>query len=201
MSLLELRTLDFLDSIAGPEPTPGGGSAAALAGATAAALVEMVCSMSKTRGGLPQERARLDAAKAAAGEAGARLRLLVDQDADAYDSVVAAYGMPKATEDEKGRRRSSVALAMKRATEIPLGTAEACLVVLKAAQEAAAHGNPNALSDARAGAALAWAGLVGALENVRINAAAEGWGKNALDRADTLQLDAQQRARELKLLR
>lgn len=200
MSLLELRTAAFLDRIAGPEPTPGGGSTAALAGALAAALVEMVCSMSKTRSGLPQDRARLDAAKAVAREAGARLRLLVDQDAAAYDAVVAAYRLPKASDEEKGRRRASVAEAMKRATQTPLGTAEACLIVLKAAQEAASHGNPNALSDARAGAALAWAGLVGALENVRINAAAEGWGKSALDRADTLQLDAQERARELKLL-
>ena len=200
MSLLELRGVDFLDRIAGPEPTPGGGSAAALAGATAAALVEMVCSMSKTRSGPAQDRARRDAAKAGAREAGTRLRLLVDQDAAAYDAVVAAYRLPKASEEEKGRRRTAVALAMKRATETPLGTAEACLIVLKAAQEAASHGNPNALSDARAGGALAWAGLVGALENVRINAAAEGWGKGALDRADALQLDAEKRARELKLL-
>lgn len=200
MSLLELRTATFLDRIAGPEPTPGGGSTAALAGAAAAALVEMVCSMSKTRSGLSQDRARLDEVKAVAREAGARLRLLVDQDAAAYDAVVAAYRLPKASEEDKDRRRTAVALAMKRATETPLGTAEACLTVLKAAQEAASHGNPNALSDARAGAALAWAGLVGALENVRINAAAEGWGRMALDRADTLQLDAQERARQLKLL-
>lgn len=200
MSLLELRTATFLDRIAGPEPTPGGGSTAALAGAAAAALVEMVCSMSKTRSGLSQDRARLDEVKAVAREAGARLRLLVDQDAAAYDAVVAAYRLPKASEEDKDRRRTAVALAMKRATETPLGTAEACLTVLKAAQEAASHGNPNALSDARAGAALAWAGLVGALENVRINAAAEGWGRMALHRADTLQLDAQERARQLKLL-
>jgi formiminotetrahydrofolate cyclodeaminase len=201
VSLLQLSTAQFLDRIAGPEPTPGGGSAAALAGAMAAALVEMVCGMPKTRSGRPEERARLDAAKKTAGGAGARLRQLVDEDAAAYDAVVAAYRQPKATEAEKARRTAQVALAMKRATEVPLATAEACLVVLEAAREAADHGNPNALSDARTGAALAWAGLTGALENVRINAAPEGWGESALARADSLQRDAQERVRELKLLR
>lgn len=200
MALLQLSAAQFLDRIAGPEPTPGGGSAAALAGAMAAALVQMVCGMPKTRSGRPEERARLDAAQAAACGAGARLRLLVDEDAAAYDAVVAACRQPKATEAAQARRKASVALAMRRATEVPLGTAEACLVVLQAAREAADHGNPGALSDARTGAALAWAGLAGALENVRINAAPEDWGKSALLRADSLQREAEERVRGLKLL-
>lgn len=201
MALIELRTIDFLDRIAGPEPTPGGGSAAALAGATGAALVEMVCGLGKTRLGVPEERPRLDAARAGAKDAGARLRSLIDEDALAYDAVLAAFRLPKASEDEKTRRKAAVAAAMKRATEVPLSTAEACLVVLKAAQEAARHGNPSALSDARTGAALAWAGLAGALENVRINAPEEGWGASVLGRADALEQEAQERARELKLFR
>jgi formiminotetrahydrofolate cyclodeaminase len=200
LSLLQLPAAQFLDRIAGPEPTPGGGSAAALAGAMAAALVEMVCAMPKTRSGRPEERARLDAARTAASGAAARLRKLVDDDAAAYDAVVAAYRLPKASQAEKTSRKTSVALAMKRATEVPLFTAEACLEVLAGAREAVDHGNPNALSDARTGAALAWAGLVGALENVRINAAPEGWGESALARADSLQREAQERVRELKLL-
>jgi hypothetical protein len=72
--------------------------------------------------------------------------------------------------------------------------------VLKAAQEAVAHGNQNAFSDARTGAALAFAGLVGAIENVRINAPQEGWGGQALGRVDALQHEARQRVSELKLL-
>jgi formiminotetrahydrofolate cyclodeaminase len=161
----------------------------------------MVCAMPKTRSGRPEERARLDAARAAAGGAGLKLRQLVDEDAAAYDAVIAAYRQPKTSEAEKARRKAVVAAAMKRATEVPLGTAEACLLVLQAAREAADHGNPNAVSDARTGAALAWAGLIGALENVRINAAPEGWGESALRKAESLQRDAQERVRELKLLR
>jgi formiminotetrahydrofolate cyclodeaminase len=200
VSLLKLQTGRFLDRIASPDPTPGGGSVAALAGAAGAALVEMVGGMSKTRAGLPEERKRLDAAKAAAREAGARLRLLVDEDKDAYDAVVAAYRMPKATEPQKQARKAKVGVAMKRATEVPLATAEACLLVLNAARDAAANGNPNALSDARTGAALALAGLVGAVANVRINAPQEGWGAQALGRADALLREGRERVAELKLL-
>jgi formiminotetrahydrofolate cyclodeaminase len=177
--LLSLPAEDLLDRFASPDPTPGGGSAAALAGALGAALVSMVCAMPKTRTGAALERARLDAALAWAREAGERLRALVQEDTRAYDAVVAAYRLPKGTDGEKAARKSSIAVAMARATEVPLETAEACLVVLKSAEEAASHGNPNALSDARTGAALAWAGLVGAAENVRINAASLAEGNRA----------------------
>ncbi|MFI5006279.1 MAG: cyclodeaminase/cyclohydrolase family protein [Solirubrobacterales bacterium] len=169
--LLALPAAELLDRFASPDPTPGGGSAAALAGALGAALVSMVCAMPKTRTGAAPERARLDAALAWAREAGERLRALVEEDTRAYDAVMAAYRLPKGTDEEKAARKAAIAGAMVRATEVPLETAEACLVVLKAAEEAVSHGNPNALSDARTAAALGWAGLVGAAENVRINAA------------------------------
>lgn len=169
MSLLALTAAELLDRFASPDPTPGGGSAAALAGATAAALVAMVCRMPKTRTGDPAERARLDGALARAVEAGDRLRRLVDEDASAYDAVVAAHRRPKATDEEKATRKRAVEAAVAGATEVPLQTAEACLAVLAAAGQAAADGNANAASDARTAAALAWAGLRGAAENVRIN--------------------------------
>ena len=184
--LLSLPAADLLDRFASPDPTPGGGSAAALAGALGAALVSMVCAMPKTRTGAVPERARLDAALAWAREAGERLRALVQEDARAYDAVVAAYRLPKGTDEDKAARKSAIAAAMARATEVPLETAEACLVVLKSAEEAVLHGNPNALSDARTGAALGWAGLVGAAENVRINAASLPEG----DRAAAFRVEA-----------
>src|SRR4029079_3740019 len=82
---------------------------------------------------------------------------------------VVALVLPKATEPEKAARKEAIAAGLRRATEVPLDSAEACLVVLRAAVEAAAHGNPNALSDARTAGALCRAGLLGALENVAIN--------------------------------
>jgi len=95
--LLSLSTTDLLDRFASQDPTPGGGSAAALAGALAAALVEMVANLPKTRTGAPEEREKLDDAKASAGKAGARLRQLVDLDTEAYNGVTAAYRLPKAS--------------------------------------------------------------------------------------------------------
>jgi formiminotetrahydrofolate cyclodeaminase len=169
LPLLDLPLRALLDRFASPDPTPGGGSAAALSGALGAALVAMVCAMEKTRSGAPAERERLDEAGPRAREAGERLRRLVDEDSAAYDAVMAAYRLPRATDGEKSARKEAVSRAMAQATEVPRQTAQACLEVMSAAAETAAHGNPGALSDARTGGALAWAGLLGAVENVRIN--------------------------------
>jgi methenyltetrahydrofolate cyclohydrolase len=196
--LLDLRARELLDRFASTDPTPGGGSAAALAGALAGALVEMVAGLPKTRTGSPEERARLDAARAWTREATPRLRLLVDEDTEAYDAVVAAYKMPKAAEEEKAARKEAIGRAMARATSVPQQTAEACLVLLKAAQEAAENGNPNALSDARTAGALAWAGLRGAAENVRINARSLGEaGEEALLRVEAALAEGRTRAQAL----
>lgn len=196
MSLLALAASALLDRLASTDPTPGGGSAAALSGATGAALVCMVCGMPKTRTGSPEERERLDAALGWAREASTRLRQLVDEDTAAYDSVLAAYRLPKGSDEEKASRKRAVAFAMERATVVPRETAEACLVVLKAAGEAAAQGNPNAVSDARTGAALALAGLLGGAENVRINAGGE---PAVLETLDSLVREGLERARAIGL--
>ena len=169
MTLLSLKTTDLLDRFASSDPTPGGGSAAALAGALAAALVEMVAGLPKTRTGAPEEREKLNAAKASAGKAGARLRQLVDLDTDAYNAVTAAYKLPKASEEEKAARSAAIAKAMRQATEVPLETCERAAEVLRAAAQALAHGNPNAASDARTAIALCRAALDAGAENVRTN--------------------------------
>jgi formiminotetrahydrofolate cyclodeaminase len=199
VALLALTATELLDRFASVDPTPGGGSAAALAGATAAALVTMVCRMPKTRTGDPAERARLDEALADARTTGDRLRRLVDEDSAAYDAVVAAYKLPKATDAERASRKRAVEAAVSVATDVPLRTAEACLAVLAAAQVAAEEGNPNAASDARTAAALAWAGLRGAAENVRINLGSAG-ASPARDRIEGLEREAGERLAALGLM-
>jgi formiminotetrahydrofolate cyclodeaminase len=198
VSLLALPAEQLLDRFASSEPTPGGGSASALAGAVGAALVAMVCGMPKTRTGDPAERARLDAALADVRTTGDWLRGLVDEDSAAYDAVVAAYRLPKASDEEKAERKRAVDAAMTRATDVPLRTAEACLVVMAAAQTAGENGNPNALSDARTAAALAWAGLRGATENVRINLG-PGSAASIRDHIDGLERQAGDRLAALGL--
>lgn len=168
--LLSLSATDLLDRFASPDPTPGGGSAAALAGALAAALVEMVAGLPRTRTGAPDEREKLDAARASAGRAGSRLRQLVDLDTEAYNAVTAAFKLPKATDDEKTARSAAIARAMRQATEVPLETCDCAAQVLRASAQALAHGNPNAASDVRTAMALCRAALDAGAENVRANA-------------------------------
>lgn len=169
MALLDLKTSELLDRFASNAPTPGGGSAAALAGALAATLVEMVAANPKTRTGAPEEREKLDQAKAQAAKAGARLRELVDLDTDAYNAILAAFKLPKATDDEKAARKAAVAAATRGATETPLETVERASEVLRAAALALGNGNENALSDVRVAMSLCRAAIEGGAENVRIN--------------------------------
>jgi len=191
VSLLDLSSSELLDRLASPDPTPGGGSAAALAGAAAAALVAMVAAMPKTRTGTPDERAALDAALARSVEQGEILRRLVTEDALAYDAVIAARRRPKGTDAEKTVRAAAMDAGLARAAEVPLHTAEACLVILGQAAVVLTHGNPRAESDVRTAAALAWAGLTGGLLNVRANLESEA--PSPLSRkADELQSAARQ---------
>ena len=201
-SLLDLRLRDLLDRFASTDPTPGGGSAAALSGATAAALVAMVCAMPRTRTGAALERGRLETALGWAREASSRLRSLVDEDSEAFEAVMAAYRLPKATDEERTQRKKAITRAMSHATQVPVRTAEACLVVMRAAVEAAQNGNPKALSDARTGGAMAWAGLLGAVENVRINATSDdSTAAGLLEAAETSVRDGHALAASLGLIR
>jgi glutamate formiminotransferase/formiminotetrahydrofolate cyclodeaminase len=168
-SLLDDSCAGLLDRLASSAPTPGGGSAAAWAGATAASLVEMVAIMKKTRTGSDHDRAELHLALATAKGSGERLRALVDEDAHAFDAVLAARRLPHGTAAESASREQAMAAATRRAAEVPLETSRECMAVLGAASMVLAYGNPNAASDARAAGALAWAGLVAAVENVKIN--------------------------------
>lgn len=196
MGLLDLTARELIDRFGSTDPTPGGGSAAALSGALGAALAAMVCAMPRTRGGLPEERARLDQALEQARAAGARLRELVDEDRAAFDGVMAAFRLAKGTDAEKSVRKQAIAAAGRRATEVPLETAERCAEVLEATARAAADGNPNAGSDARTAAAMALAGLLGALENVRINVRADDPASAPLlARAEELRLQGLAKAR------
>jgi glutamate formiminotransferase/formiminotetrahydrofolate cyclodeaminase len=167
LSELSVRTL--VARLATREPVPGGGSAAAIAGALAAALVEMVAALSVA---LPDLAAKMaDISEVADGAARLRSELLdlAQRDADAYAAVALARRLPRATETARAERGRAVAAATEEATRIPLLTAEAALAVLELAERVAVIGTPHAVSDAGVAAQLACAAVHGAVLNVRIN--------------------------------
>jgi methenyltetrahydrofolate cyclohydrolase len=167
--LVDLKVKEFADRLAAGVPTPGGGSAAALAGCLAASLGAMVCEL--TLGKSRYEAVQSDMERARDALAGMRkdLLALVDRDSEAYDEVALAMKLPKATPEEKAARREALGRATQFATEIPVKTAETCLAVLEQVRIVAEKGNPSAVSDAGVAAHLAHTGLTGAALNVRIN--------------------------------
>jgi len=156
----------FIERLASSAPTPGGGSAAALAGALAAGLTAMVARLSMDRGG---DDEAFDQSIRTAEQAAATLLALADRDAEAFDRVIAAMRLPRGSDQEKRSRRAAVQEALQNATAIPLATAEQAVLVLALAPDLARAGNPNAVSDVGVAALLAHAAVRGALFNVAIN--------------------------------
>jgi len=165
----KLAVEDFLGSLGAETPTPGGGTAAAMAGAMGAALAEMVARLTLSK---EKYAASHDAVRPIL-EAGSLAReefvTLSREDSEAYDAVVAARRLPKDTDEQKAARAHAIALANRRATEVPMRTARAAARLLAALPELAEKGNPNAASDVGAAALLLDACCEGALLNVGIN--------------------------------
>ena len=167
--LTDKTVSQLLDAFAASDPTPGGGSAAALAGAIGSSLLLMVARMAKTKGSAEEDRRTLDAAAVQLAPLATELRALVDQDTAAYDEVVAAYRLPKGTDEEKGARRAAIQRAMRSVIEAPLAVMRACRAALAQAAVVERHGNPNAASDVTVATELLRAALNGARANVEIN--------------------------------
>jgi formiminotetrahydrofolate cyclodeaminase len=167
--LAEFAVIDLLDAFASSEPVPGGGSASALAGALGVSLLIMVADMTKTRTGAPEETADLADAAARLRPRRDELTDLIDRDSKAYQSVVAAYKLPKGAEGEKEVRRNAVQAAMTEATDVPLETMRVCQQALRGAVVVATAGNPRASSDVGVAIELLIAAMRGARMNVDIN--------------------------------
>lgn len=161
--------VDLLDALASNEPVPGGGSAAALAGASGVSLLIMAAGLPKTRTGTPEEAADLS-------EAAARLRpirdsliALIDRDSDAYRAVMDAFRLPKATDADKQARAQAVQDAMRGATDVPLETMRACQQALRGAIVIARNAFMNAKSDVGTGIELLGAAARGSAMNIDAN--------------------------------
>ncbi len=169
MKLTERSVAGFLEAVAAPEPTPGGGSAAALAGALGASLLAMVAAMPKHRAASEEEVGSLRAAGAHCRDISAHLVRLVDEDSEAYAGVVAAYRLPKATEAEQAARRTRIQAALTAAIEAPLGVMQGAADAAQAGVVIAAFSHPQTASDVGVALELLSAALRGAKLNVDIN--------------------------------
>ena len=169
MLLTDRPLTDLLAAISDPSPTPGGGSAAALAASTGLSLLAMVSQMGRTRSGSDDDRRVLDEATTALLPLRDHVVGLVNDDAGAYDAVVEAYRLPKSTDEEKTVRQAAVQSALRGAAEVPLDVMRACQAGLTAAGDVARHGNPSARSDVGVALELLIAALKGAALNVSVN--------------------------------
>jgi len=160
----------FVEQLAAPTATPGGGSASAAAGAMAAGLAMMVASMSRGKKAYLQHETQLSAAIAQLTLLREELKAAIDADAESYNSVMKAYKEAKTAADEKSAE-ALIQAALKQATVVPLSVAQKAFEVGQIAQTLGPITNPNMKSDVTTALALARAAITGALANVEINLA------------------------------
>jgi len=160
---------DYLTRVAAADAVPGGGSVGAMAGALAAALGSMVAGLTTGRQNLREREPQALELHDRFARAQNLLQTLGREDGDAYGEVMAAFRLPKGTDEEKSTRGAAIQKALKHATEIPLQTARVALEVLELLGTLFDIGNPNARSDAATGVQLAAAAVKGAQYNVLVN--------------------------------
>jgi methenyltetrahydrofolate cyclohydrolase len=159
----------YLDDAASKKPAPGGGSVSACAGALGAALVGMVCNLTRGREKFADVETEIVTLVEAAEAARARLEQLLQEDTTAYSGVIAAYKMPKETAEEQAARTAAIQAGLIVAADVPLEICRVAVEVCRLAKVAAGIGNPQAVTDAGIGAILGEAAVVGAALNVKIN--------------------------------
>jgi methenyltetrahydrofolate cyclohydrolase len=162
----------FLDDLASERPTPGGGGAAAVCGAIGAALVSMVANLTIGKKNYESVSEELKFVNAKAEALRAELTRAIEEDVAAFNSVMAAYGLERATDEQKTQRTAAIQAALKEATIAPLRAVKACFEVIRLSAAVAEKGNLNVISDAGVAVLAANAGLRSAALNVFINAKA-----------------------------
>lgn len=172
MSEIKDKSIEqFLGELASKQATPGGGSAAAVMGAQAAALVSMVCNLTLGKPKYAAVEADMQALLAESEALRETLIGMIKADVDVFDKLMACYGLPKASDEEKSHRSDQIQSVLREATEVPLACAQACSQAIALSRVAAEKGNLGVISDAGVAVMAAYAGLKSAALNVHINAA------------------------------
>ncbi len=169
--LVDLTTRGFAEETSRESPAPGGGTISAYMGALGAALGTMVANLSAHKAGWDERWKEFSDSADEGQQLMEELLHLVDEDTAAFNRIMAAFGMPKSTEEEKALRSAAIQAATLYATEVPLRTMKTASRVFALCRRMAEKGNPNSISDAGVGALAARAAVLGAGLNVKINAA------------------------------
>jgi len=169
--LVDMSVSDFAFETASESAAPGGGSISAYMGALGAALGTMVANLSSHKAGWDSRWEEFSNYAERGQSLLNELLFLVDEDTHSFNKVMAAFGLPKNTEEEKSARSKAIQEATFYATQIPFRVMKASLAVFDIVEQMAKEGNPNSVSDAGVGALAARSAVLGAWLNVRINAA------------------------------
>lgn len=167
--LAELSLRELCEAVAKDDPTPGGGAVAALAGAVAAALVEMVAGLTLGKDAYAEVQTEMEEVRGRAHLLRQEFLGAMDEDVAAFDAVMAAYHLPKTNDAEKAARSGAIQEGLRRATLVPLTVVELSAEAAQLARVARDKGNANAASDAGVAVAMAKSALIGAGLNVEIN--------------------------------
>jgi formiminotetrahydrofolate cyclodeaminase len=159
----------FLDELASKSATPGGGSVSALMGAQSAALTSMVCNLTIGKPKYAEVETEMQVLLQKSEALRAKLTGLIKADVDVFNRLMAAYGLPKETDEEKMARTEAIQTVLKAATEVPLDCARACAEAIELSRCAANKGNLGVISDAGAAVLAGYSGLKSAALNVYIN--------------------------------
>ncbi len=168
--LVSMTVKGFAEETASESPAPGGGSIAAYCGALGAALATMVANLSSHKAGWDARWEEFSNYAEAGQKMMAEMLALVDEDTAAFNMIMDAFGLPKATDAEKAARKAAIQAATINAIKVPFRTMELAYQSFDVIKAMAEIGNPNSVSDAGVGALCARAGVKGAYLNVKINA-------------------------------
>ena len=169
--LVDRTVVGFIEETASESAAPGGGSVSATIGALGAALATMVANLSSHKRGWDDRWEEFSEWAEKGKSYWVQLTKLVDDDTDAFNALMATFGMPKSTDEEKAARKQAIQDATKRATDVPLSVMRVALESMQVIRAMAEIGNPNSVSDAGVGALCARSAVIGAYLNVKINSA------------------------------
>ncbi len=172
MAVKESSIETFLEELASKASTPGGGSAAAIMGGVSAALSSMVCNLTIGKKKFAAVESEMTEILAQADKLRARMIYAIEEDVAAFAAVMAAYGLPKTTEDEQKERHRAIQSALRSATDAPLECAKLCREAIELAAHVSDKGNPAVVSDGGVAALAGQAALRSSALNVYVNAKA-----------------------------